>query len=540
MYNKNITGMSLLGTVKATDRETIEIDLDIDNGKSSVTYPYSWVPHTGNMMYCMPQIGTRVTLLIPRDNEQEAIATGCLRDNGATCSAMSDPGKRSFSTEHGKNLLLHPNNLSFTDSIGTVSLTDNDETLIHSNKKFLMVARDGITLKAPIIRITSPGEIQLLQTSEAEITLDRIEPAGTRSNPPTGYAGIIIRDGQIEIKSSKGSIIRATFYGNPYAPFDDAPVRGKLAFWGPVLSGILGGIALVAVAVVFGAAIIATGGILGVALVGAMTLGGLSIFGMGVSDLLRGEAHSIEEYGKVLLKGAVTGAVIGPLFYAAPLAGAAIAAKSTAAGAFLVAAKPVATKLFYTGVSLSVTNYVNDIIHAGTGKNHIAETFFGGNLAHYDIYRKAAGAVALLAGGMRFMGIGAKAQLATQSSVTSSAAKVFDNGKLNIEAVKRNPDVFRGKTADDIANMLKSEGYDVTMRISSKSSTNAEIIIINNHSSIRSITQVQISPGGGRHGQLPYIKISTSDQGIIKIIDGPKSLYIDQAEKATLIFTRGD
>ena len=100
-----------------------------------------------------------------------------------------------------------------------------------------------------------PLEIQILQTPESAKTLGHIIPTGTRSNPPTGYAGIIIRDGQIDIKTSDGSIFHATDYGNPYAPFDDAPVSGKLAYWGSILTGILGGIALVAGAIIFGAAI---------------------------------------------------------------------------------------------------------------------------------------------------------------------------------------------------------------------------------------------------------------------------------------------
>lgn len=55
------------------------------------------------------------------------------------------------------------------------------------------------------------------------------------------------------------------------------------------------------------------------------------------------------------------------------------------------------------------------------------------------------------------------------------------------------------------------------------------------------ISQVQVSPGGGRHGSNPYIKISTTDQGIIKIIDGPQSLYkTDGMETTTNIFTGGE
>ena len=52
---------------------------------------------------------------------------------------------------------------------------------------------------------------------------------------------------------------------------------------------------------------------------------------------------------------------------------------------------------------------------------------------------------------------------------------------------------------------------------------------------------VRVSPGGGRHGELPYVKISTTDQGKIKIIDGSRSAYKTAGnETATLIFSEGE
>lgn len=52
---------------------------------------------------------------------------------------------------------------------------------------------------------------------------------------------------------------------------------------------------------------------------------------------------------------------------------------------------------------------------------------------------------------------------------------------------------------------------------------------------------MQVSPGGGRHGSLSYVKISTSDNGIIKIINGSKDLYkSDGLEKSINIFSGGE
>jgi len=49
-YNEQFTVLTLEGTVMQTDWETVNIHLDIDE-KQGVTYPYDWIPITGNLMY---------------------------------------------------------------------------------------------------------------------------------------------------------------------------------------------------------------------------------------------------------------------------------------------------------------------------------------------------------------------------------------------------------------------------------------------------------------------------------------------------------
>ncbi|WP_167957279.1 hypothetical protein [Anaerosporobacter faecicola] len=99
---------------------------------------------------------------------------------------------------------------------------------------------------------------------------------------------------------------------------------------------------------------------------------------------------------------------------------------------------------------------------------------------------------------------------------------------------------FSGKSVDEIAEIMRDAGYDVTVKASTRSRSGAQIIKINNPGNGKNISQVQVSPGGGRHGSNPYIKISTTDQGIIKIIDGPEILYkTDGKETATIIFSGG-
>lgn len=121
---------------------------------------------------------------------------------------------------------------------------------------------------------------------------------------------------------------------------------------------------------------------------------------------------------------------------------------------------------------------------------------------------------------------------------SGSIGSVMKNGKLSISKLRENPKAFSGKSASDIANELKSEGYDVLVRNSTRSRSGAKIIQVNNSGNGKNISQVQVSPGGGRHGSDPYVKISTTDKGIVKVVEGSKNTYkTDGKEKAIIIFT---
>lgn len=118
---------------------------------------------------------------------------------------------------------------------------------------------------------------------------------------------------------------------------------------------------------------------------------------------------------------------------------------------------------------------------------------------------------------------------------------IIKNGKVSIDDIKTNPSAFSGKSAEEIADVLRNSGYDVTIKNSTRSRSGAQIIQINNPGGGKNISQVQVSLGGGRHGSNPYVKISTTDQGIIKIVDGIESTYkTDGKETATIIFSGGN
>lgn len=123
-----------------------------------------------------------------------------------------------------------------------------------------------------------------------------------------------------------------------------------------------------------------------------------------------------------------------------------------------------------------------------------------------------------------------------------SLPPLFNNGHVTYEGIKAHREEFMGKSVEQIAEMLKENGYEFNIRPSKHKDSTAQIIEITNSTKERNIKQVQVSPdGSSRHGNVPYVKISTSDESKIKVIDGTCEQYVPgNNEKARLIFRRDD
>ena len=123
---------------------------------------------------------------------------------------------------------------------------------------------------------------------------------------------------------------------------------------------------------------------------------------------------------------------------------------------------------------------------------------------------------------------------------SGSTTPLFNNGKVTYESIEANREEFMGKSVEQIAELLRQNGYTFNIRPSKHKDSTAQIIEITNASKDRNIKQVQVSPdGSSRHGNVPYVKISTSNEGKIKIINGTPEKYVaGDNEKARLIFRR--
>jgi hypothetical protein len=162
IYNPHMKGISLTGMVLERKEEAIKIHLDIDKVQESAkAYLYPWFPEHGNMVYCMPETGSRVRLLIPEEDEQEAIGIDSVRQNGQVCEETQNPGNRWFITGAKKKMAFKPSDieLSAGDGQSGISVQDAVGNIIHSSGEMLIQAKGKVTLHGARIELKAPTEI---------------------------------------------------------------------------------------------------------------------------------------------------------------------------------------------------------------------------------------------------------------------------------------------------------------------------------------------------------------------------------------------
>ena len=169
VYNPMFVGQSIHGTVIKTGGDAVRLYLKIDKKQDvSTAHPYPWVPDTGSVMYCMPETGTKVSLYFPDEDERNAIAVNCIRQNGASCSGMSDPSKRALTTAEGKRLYLEPGMMGFdVKSAGhAMSLEDGKSISFRSGTTVNICAVENIGFFAKKITVNSPQALNILRDPE--------------------------------------------------------------------------------------------------------------------------------------------------------------------------------------------------------------------------------------------------------------------------------------------------------------------------------------------------------------------------------------
>ena len=256
--NKRIAGISLSGEVQENEKETVYLKLAIDGKSGKAVYPYPWSPATGNLVYCMPQPGTKVYLYFPDCHEENAIAVHSEHQGNTDFGNIQNRG---FSTEHGKQLQLHADSISFqskTTKVEHLLMLGQDNFRIKAGHgRTVITGKEKITFCAPVINLNTPREISQYKVEGYALERGKsLKPKGSR-NPATG--GDSSLSVQFEFNAfAKQGVMEGTEY-EKYFAFKDAPTYEKdYATGWKILAGI---VTAVAVGLAIGVLVFATGGI---------------------------------------------------------------------------------------------------------------------------------------------------------------------------------------------------------------------------------------------------------------------------------------
>ena len=245
--NPDYTGMSFVGSIVGTQGEQVEVAFDIDKSAAGGN-SYGFAPATGNLMYCMPQKGTKTSLYIGNGDEAQGIATGCIRTNGSTCEGTGSPEKKSFRSEHGKGMDLYPQRMGLDGGeTGKITFEDETGTTIESNGGLVLMAKEGIRLESMTgIAMQGMSDIMALYSE--------------------GASSLCV-NGSVDMLGRRTSLAGIVYQG--YDPFEDAPQKGEFDWGGFARNLAIGlgvAIACVGLALIPGIGPIVTGALIGAAI----------------------------------------------------------------------------------------------------------------------------------------------------------------------------------------------------------------------------------------------------------------------------------
>ena len=289
--NPDYTGMSFVGSIVGTQGEQVEVAFDIDKSAAGGN-SYGFAPATGNLMYCMPQKGTKTALYIGNGDEAQGIATGCIRTNGSTCEGTGSPEKKSFRSEHGKGMDLYPQRMGLDGGeTGKITFEDETGTTIESNGGLVLMAKEGIRLESMTgIAMQGMSDIMALHSE--------------------GASSLCV-NGSVDMLGRLAGISASKYTG--YPPYDDAPKEGEFD-WEGFTRNLAIGLGVVAVCAIGAAISIATlgaGSILAGAFIGA-GIGALSTTAMKAGEeISTGNVRSAKEAFRDVRISAASGFITG-------------------------------------------------------------------------------------------------------------------------------------------------------------------------------------------------------------------------------------
>ena len=147
-YNHRICGLCLKGTVKWTSKEKIKINLDLERKKEPFDeelFEFEYVPVSGNIMYAMPEKGTRVQLYFSNEKENSGIVIGSVNEK----IDYPESSEKTFQTKEGKRLDFQSAQMGLSSEISQISMALSDRLGINmfTQKDICINAKNSIKVQ---------------------------------------------------------------------------------------------------------------------------------------------------------------------------------------------------------------------------------------------------------------------------------------------------------------------------------------------------------------------------------------------------------
>lgn len=194
LYNMNVIGISISGSILEVSRDKVKVQLEISNTNKNTAYwfPYATVAASpdGGGWYCMPEVGEKIRLNCPTKDESKAFVVNAIGSHEAKAEAksdrMSNPDIKSLKTDAGQEVKFTPSGIVIECSGGQASMNLNkDGTIDVAGQKNINIAcAQKLSLRAENeITISAQKSVDILCEAGSSVILsegDEILVTGTR------------------------------------------------------------------------------------------------------------------------------------------------------------------------------------------------------------------------------------------------------------------------------------------------------------------------------------------------------------------------
>lgn len=197
LYNMNVIGISITGSILEVTRDRVKVQLEISNDTDVSTaywFPYATVSASpdGGGWYCMPEVNERIRLYSPIKDESKSFVINAINTHEAKSGEeakndrMSNPDNKSLKSDANKEVKFTPNGILIECDGGQASMNLNrDGTIdVKGQKNINIACAQNLSLRAEEeMTITAQKSVDILCETGSSLIMsegNEILVTGTR------------------------------------------------------------------------------------------------------------------------------------------------------------------------------------------------------------------------------------------------------------------------------------------------------------------------------------------------------------------------